>query len=145
GPVEDFARAVPASVVDDDELDVAGIVHRQRLFEGVRDAFFLVIDRHEDGELHGKLHGADDNKFGLSVARPGLTAPGSSCDACGNGPLACPFCCLLPAMPAVWSPFLLAPPVAFLALLYALHPGHPSVAPLRLAAVRAGVATATVA
>lgn len=44
-------------------------------------------------------------------------------------------------MPAAWFPWVFAPPVAFLALLYAAYPVRPSVAPLRLAAVRAAVAT----
>ncbi|HEX2772864.1 MAG TPA: hypothetical protein VHN18_10605, partial [Micromonosporaceae bacterium] len=44
-------------------------------------------------------------------------------------------------MPAAWFPLVFAPPAAFVALLYAAYPGRPSVAPLRLAAVRAAVAT----
>ena len=57
---EDLAGAVPAAVVDDDQLDLAGVVNRQCLLEGIRDAFFLVEDRHEDRKLHGNLHGGDD-------------------------------------------------------------------------------------
>ena len=60
GAAEDLAGAVPAAVVDHDQFDLARVVDRQRLLEGIRDAFFLVVDRHEDRQLHGNLHGGDN-------------------------------------------------------------------------------------
>jgi hypothetical protein len=60
GPAEDLTGAVPAAVVDHDQLDLTRIVDRQCLLESIRDAFFLVVDRHEDRELHGNLHGGDN-------------------------------------------------------------------------------------
>jgi hypothetical protein len=48
-------------------------------------------------------------------------------------------------MSAGWFALVLAPPAAFLALIYALYPSRPSIAPLRLAVVRAAVATAAFA
>src|SRR5262249_14353498 len=38
-----------------DEFDIARVVHTESLFEGVGQAGFLVVDRHEDGQLHGAL------------------------------------------------------------------------------------------
>ncbi len=46
---EHIDGGVAAAVVDDHELDFTGVVHRQRLLEGIRDAGLLVVDRHEDG------------------------------------------------------------------------------------------------
>src|SRR5436309_1013667 len=49
---EDLPGTVPAPVVDDEQLDLAGIVDRERLFERLGDAGLLVVDRHQDRQLH---------------------------------------------------------------------------------------------
>jgi hypothetical protein len=50
----ELARAVRAPVVDDDELDVARVVDVEDLLHRGQQRGALVVDRHEDRQLHGR-------------------------------------------------------------------------------------------
>ena len=50
-----FAGSVGAAVIDDDQFDRARIVHVEDVLDSVLQGGDLVVDRHQDGQLHEPL------------------------------------------------------------------------------------------
>jgi hypothetical protein len=68
-PAEDLAGAVGAAVIDDDHFDLARERDVQRLLECFGKPRFLVVDGHQDGQLHDNTPWVRIDDFGS--LRPG--------------------------------------------------------------------------
>src|SRR5947209_1028866 len=52
--LEDLPGPVPAAVVDDHQLDLARVLDVEDLLDRGRERRLLVVNGHEDGQLHGR-------------------------------------------------------------------------------------------